>query len=89
VGRSGQGGGFTAARVNVNVNVKMLLHPAPQKFTTFAKFAKFADFDPAREHPTPIHRHAPRLGSISERAVQTQNPLSRLDGPGTHEVGGG
>jgi hypothetical protein len=47
----------------------MLPSPAPQKFTTFttfttfakfAKFAKFANFEPALEHPTPIHRHAPR-----------------------------
>jgi hypothetical protein len=55
----------------------MLLHPAPQKFTTFntfAKFAKFAKFDSALEHPTPIHCHPPRLRSISERAVSAQNP---------------
>jgi hypothetical protein len=70
----------------------MLLLPAPQKFTTFNTFntfAKFANFDPALEHPTLLRRHAPRRGSISERAVSTHPPLSRLDGPGTHEVGGG
>jgi hypothetical protein len=47
----------------------MLPSPAPQKFNTFnifttfamfAIFAKFANFEPALEHPTPIHRHAPR-----------------------------
>jgi hypothetical protein len=37
---------------------------APQTFntfTTFTTFAKFAKFNPALEHPTLIHRHAPRL----------------------------
>ena len=70
----------------------MVPSPFPQTFTTFAKFAKFAKFaniDSAREHPTPLHRHAPRPGSVSERAAPTHNPLSRLDGPGTHYVGGG
>ncbi len=76
----------------VNLNVKMLPSPAPQKFTTFntfctfamfaifakfAKFAKFANINPAMEHPTPIHRHAPRLGSLSECASRT-SPLSCL-----------
>jgi hypothetical protein len=62
------------------VNVKMLLRPVPQKFNTFntfntfAKFAKFANFNPALEHPTLLHRHAPRLGSISENAVSWPNP---------------
>jgi hypothetical protein len=63
--------------VNVNVNLKMLLLPAPQKFTTFNTFntfAKFANFDPALEHPTLLRRHAPRRGSISERAVSTHPP---------------
>jgi hypothetical protein len=64
----------------------MLLSPAPQTFTTFttfamfamfAIFANFATFDPALEHPTLIHRHAPRLRSISERASRT-SPLSCL-----------
>ena len=63
------------------------VHPAPQKFTTFttfttfakfAKFAKFANFNPALEHPTLIHRHAPRLGSLAERAFSTPHPLSCL-----------
>jgi hypothetical protein len=61
----------------------MLPSPAPQKFTTFttfttfakfAKFAKFANFEPALEHPTSIHRHTPRLGSISERASRRHIP---------------
>jgi hypothetical protein len=43
-------------------------------FTTFAIFAKFANFNPALEHPTLIHRHAPRLGSLAERASRT-SPL--------------
>ena len=50
----------------------MVPSPAPQTFTTFttfAKFANFANFDSAREHPTLMHRHAPRPGSISERAL--------------------
>jgi hypothetical protein len=60
----------------------MLLPPAPQTFTTFntfttfAIFAKFANFNSALEHPTLIHRHAPRLGSISEHAISTpHSPL--------------
>jgi hypothetical protein len=53
----------------------MVLHPAPQTFTAFAIFAKFANIDPAREHPTLIHRHAPRLGSSSERHLDATPPL--------------
>jgi hypothetical protein len=52
----------------------MLLSPARQTFTTFttfAKFAKFANFNPALEYPPLIPRHAPRLGSLSERAVSS------------------
>jgi hypothetical protein len=58
----------------------MLPSPAPQKFntfntfTTFAKFAKFANITSVLEHPILIPRHAPRLGSISERHPHT--PLS-------------
>ena len=68
---------------------------APQKFTTFitfakfakfakfAIFAKFANFNSASEHPTLIHRHAPRLGSISEHAIPAPNPPSPVsDGRG-------
>jgi hypothetical protein len=57
------------------------VHPAPHTFTTFttfakfAKFAKFATFDSAREHPTLIHRHAPRPGSISKRLLDAISPL--------------
>jgi hypothetical protein len=68
------------------------VHPSPQKFNTsntfttfamFAKFAKFAIFDPALAHPTPLHRHAPRPGSISERAAPTRTPPSPVfDGRG-------
>jgi hypothetical protein len=76
----------------------MLLVPAPQKFNTFttfttfaifAKFAKFADFanfEPALEHPTPIHRHAPRpmsLNAPSRRDV----PLSCLRRAGYPQSG--
>ena len=67
------------------MNVKMLLRPVPQKFNTFntfntfAKFAKFANFNPALEHPTLLHRHAPRLGSISgARRLDGHIPLSCL-----------
>ena len=69
--------------------------PVPQKFNTFntfaifAKFAKFANFDPVLEHPTLIHRHPPRLRSISEHAVRTPTPSPVFDGPGTREAGGG
>ena len=57
-------------------------------FAIFAKFAKFANFNPALEHPTLIHRHAPRLRFISERASRTSpDPVS--DGPGTLRAGGG
>jgi hypothetical protein len=61
----------------------MVPRPAPQTcttfttFTTFAKFAifaNFATFDSALERPTPLHRHAPRLGSISERAFPASHP---------------
>jgi hypothetical protein len=88
-GRSGQGGGFTAARVNVNVNVKMLLRPAPQKFTTFntfttfAKFAKFANFNSALEYPALIHRQALRVRSVWDRA------LSRRHAPSPQRTGRG
>jgi hypothetical protein len=47
-------------------------------FTTFAKFAKFATFDPTLDHPTLLHRHAPRLPAISERVVTPHPPLSGL-----------
>jgi hypothetical protein len=63
------------------------VHPTPQKFTTFttfttfAKFAKFANFNSALDYPTLIHRHAPRLGSLAERASRT-SPLSSLRGAG-------
>jgi hypothetical protein len=63
------------------VNVKMLLRPVPQKFNTFntfAKFAKFANFNPAPEHPTLLHHHAPRPGSISARRLDATSPLSCL-----------
>ncbi len=75
----------------------MLPSPAPQKFTTFttfttfakfAKFAKFANFNSALEHPTLIHRHAPHVGSLAERASRT-SPLSCLRRPGTRAAGGG
>jgi hypothetical protein len=75
------------------VNLKMLLRPVPQKFNTFntfnifAKFAKFANFNPALDHPTLLHRHAPRLGSISEHAVSWPNPpLLSLTGEGGRGV---
>jgi hypothetical protein len=58
-------------------------------FAKFAKFAKFANIDSALEHPTLIHHHPPRLGTISERASPTQNPPSPVfDGPGTLWVAG-
>jgi hypothetical protein len=61
----------------------MLPSPSPQTFTTFntfttfakfAKFAKFANINSALEHPSLIHCHAPRLGSISEHAISTPHP---------------
>ena len=67
------------------MNVKMLLRPVPQKFNTFNTFntfAKFANIDPALEHPTLIRRHAPQLGSISERAFPTRPPSPVFDGRG-------
>jgi hypothetical protein len=63
--------------MNVNVNSKLLLHLASQKFNTFTTFAKFANFNPALEYPPLIPRHAPRLGSLSERASRA-SPLSCL-----------
>jgi hypothetical protein len=65
--------------------VKIPLSPMPEKF---AKFAKFAKFDSAPHHPTPIHPHAPRLGTISDRPFSTPPPAPVSDGPGTREVGG-
>jgi hypothetical protein len=37
------------------VNVKLVPHPAPEKFNTFNTFNTFANFDPALEHLTLIH----------------------------------
>jgi hypothetical protein len=73
----------------------MLPSPAPQKFNTFniftpfakfAKFAKFANFEPALEHPTPIHRHAPRP-IRSRPAFPTPHPLSCLRRAGYPQSG--
>ncbi|MCC2628817.1 MAG: hypothetical protein K0S14_2467 [Thermomicrobiales bacterium] len=75
----------------------MLRFPVPEKFNTFntfTTFAIFANVNPARESPTPIPRHAPRLRSTSERAVSSpwpspsgeagaSSPLSQRTGPGT------
>jgi hypothetical protein len=52
----------------------MLLVPAPQKFNTFNTFNTFANINPTLEHPTPVHRHAPHPGSISERTFPPPNP---------------
>jgi hypothetical protein len=66
----------------------MLRFPDPQKFTTFntfntfAKFTKFANVTPAREHPTPIPRHAPRLRSLSERRLAVTSPSPCAQGEG-------
>ena len=49
---------------------KNRMSPVTEKF---AKFAKFANFNPAPQHPTLLHRHAPHLGTISERAVSSPN----------------
>jgi hypothetical protein len=41
-------------KVNLNLNLKMLAHPAPQKFNTFntfSTFAIFANFDPFSKRP--------------------------------------
>jgi hypothetical protein len=70
--------------VNVNVNMKMVLRPAPQKFTTFtifatfanfAKFAKFANFNLALEYPTLLPRQVPPARSISDCTLPTPRPL--------------
>jgi hypothetical protein len=61
----------------------MLLVPAPQKFNTFNTFNTFANINPTLEHPTPIHHHPPRPGSISGRTFPTPQPLSHRNGPGT------
>jgi hypothetical protein len=58
---------------------------APQKFNTFntfTTFAKFANVNPALDYPALIHRHAPRLGSISERASRSSPPLLSPTGEG-------
>jgi hypothetical protein len=63
--------------------LKILPRRAPQKFNTFsilstfakfAKFAKFANFNFALEHPTLIHRQTPRLGSLSQRRLDSIFP---------------
>jgi hypothetical protein len=62
----------------------MVRSPSPQTFTTFAifaNFAKFANIDSAREHPTLIPRHAPHLGSASERRLHAP-PLLTAVGEG-------
>jgi hypothetical protein len=51
------------------VNVKMLLHPAPQKFNTFNIFNTFAIFSPALEYPALVHRQALRVRSVWDRAT--------------------
>jgi hypothetical protein len=72
----------------VNVNVKMLLSPAPQKFNTFntfntfAIFAKFANFTPAPAYPLPVHRQASTALPIRERPFSTPHPLSCLQRAG-------
>ena len=43
------------------MNVKMLLHPAPQKFNTFNTFAIFSF---ALEYPALIYRQALRVRSV-------------------------
>ncbi|MCC2628438.1 MAG: hypothetical protein K0S14_2088, partial [Thermomicrobiales bacterium] len=40
----------------------------------FAKFAKFANIDPALEHPTLIRRQAPRLESSSVHSLSALLP---------------
>ena len=89
---SSTGEGGRGVRVSC---LKMLLFPAPQKFTTFntftafatfamfAMFAIFANFDPALDYPTQVHPQTPRARSVSERAVSRQNPPSPVsDGRG-------
>jgi hypothetical protein len=72
----------------------MLRFPDPQKFNTFNTFnifntfAIFAKFDPALEHPTRTPRHAPRLGSFSERRLDVTSPSPSTLGEGAHRETG-
>ena len=54
----------------VNVNLKMLISPAPQKFNTFNTFNIFNTFDPVSSCTAPALR-------------MVRSPSAVFDGPGT------
>ena len=64
----------------MNVHVKVLPSPSPEKFNTFntfntlTTFATFGYFTLAREDPTLVDRQAPRARSVSERARSPPHP---------------
>jgi hypothetical protein len=60
--------------VNVNVHLKMLLFPAPEKFNTFNTFNTFAIFTPALDDPIWVHRQVPQAGPTPECADATPHP---------------
>ena len=69
--------------MKLNLNLKVLLHPAPQKFNTFNTFNTFAIVTPAPDYSTLVHRQAPRAQSVSASAVSTLHPPSPVsDGRG-------
>ena len=81
--RLGRGSFETEPRSSRTVNVKMLLHPDPQKFNTFNTFNTFAVVNPALDYSTLVHPQAPRAHSVSASAVSTLHPPSPVsDGRG-------
>jgi hypothetical protein len=74
----------------VNLNLKMLPSPTPEKFKTFNIFNTFAVFYRAPDYSTLVQPQAPHAQSVSASAVSMLHPPSPVsDGPGTREAGGG
>ncbi len=64
--------------MNLNVSLKMLPSPSPEKFNTFNTFNTFAIFNSAREYPILVHRQKrPRSGDQNTPA-RRHSPLSCL-----------
>ena len=78
---------MAVALVNLNLNLKVLPSPTPEKFNTFNTFAVFSR---APDYSTLVHPQPPRTQSVSASAVFTLHPPSPVsDGPRTREAGGG
>jgi hypothetical protein len=62
---------MAVAPVNLNLNLKVLPSPTPEKFNTFNIFNTFAVFSRAPDYSTLVHPQAPRIQSVSASAVST------------------